>query len=214
MNPHYKSFSRRSFLSVGASALVLPLLGFWPRLVKGKTARIKLSHGDKSLGLKISENRKGQVIVTMRQLGGKRLLACNLGRPNAASSREEYSGAFKLKDGKTVQLKLSRKAGFSSNLKGVKFEGLNYRSDNDDSGSNRPGNNRPSGEGFFNWLSNLVNDVLVVIGAGLAWLTGGSVFLHFSSGSTIFVNYDGGVEYEPSNFKLEPGMEENPLIWY
>jgi hypothetical protein len=99
---------------------------------------------------------------------------------------------------------ISAEAKISSNLKQVHFGSLEV-----------PGNNNPvSSQGFWDWLGGVVNDVLSGIGAVLTWMTGGEGFFKLSGGGELWIE-KGTIVYEPGiGLKLEPGMEEDPLVWY
>jgi hypothetical protein len=209
MNPHPKTFTRRSFLSFGATAMVLPLFGYLPRINRGRSARLKMTYRGNTLGVKFSENRQGQIIVTLRQLGGDQLLAINMGTPKDQGGKEQFTANIKAENGNNFRIRMDNKANISSSLSGVRFDQIDYQP-----GDSRPGNNKPSGEGFFSWLGNLVHDALVVLGAGLAWLNGTGASFKFSWGGKLDIYRNGDIGYRASKFKLEPGMEEDPLIWY
>jgi len=205
MNTTPRSLTRRNFLSLSAAALAAPVFFSWNTKGKTPTATLKVTHKKRSIGIKISEDAKGRIIMTARQLNGKKLLACVLGIRKEGSKESSMQKTFTLKKGGKFSVAINRKAVISSDYSDIRFSRLNYNPGDD---------NQPSSEGFFNWLSNAVNDVLVVVGAAITWLTGGSGDFWFTGGGNIFVNYNGDIEYTAGRFKLEPEMEEDPTVWY
>ena len=71
-------------------------------------------------------------------------------------------------------------------------------------------------QGLFGWLGDLASDIVSGVGAALTWMVGGAGSFYFSGGGNIFIQNGGEIYYTygSGGFKLEPGMEEDPRVWY
>ncbi len=201
MQKNNNVYNRRSFLKLGTGTTILALLPCSMFHFKdSRTVTWKLIGKDRELGVKLSQTSKGFFLITLRDLKGKRLAVIPLGKPDGNVEQSKISKSFKLKDGSSFAVTVKGDATISSSLKAVTF--------------GRP-NHRPADttQGFFSWLKDVVHDVGVAIAAGAAFLTGGFGEFTLKSGGHISVGAFGTIQYR-GGFKLEPGMEEDPTVWY
>ncbi len=195
--------NRRNFVRLGLSSTTfcfLPLFSHGSSW-KSQSANLKITVGKRTVGLKISADSKGNVMASLRELNKKKMLVIPLGKPKGNVDSGRVTSQFKLRDGTRFSVFITREGVVSSDMKGVSFGDLEY----------------PSGEGFFGWLKGVVNDVVAVVGAAITFLTGQWGAFKLSSGGSIYVEGGNGmIEYDSGagGFKLEPGLEENPNIWY
>jgi len=198
----HTSLGRRRFLTLSASAMVLPLFSRWIPREKTPSARYLLTAKGRKVGIKISEHSDGQLYMSLREIGARKLAIIPLSRSKATSGQREASKAFRLKNKQLVSLKMGSKGTITSNIKDLKIKRVDYL----------PGDDSSTSEGFFDWLSGAVNDVLAGIGTAITWLIGGEAFFTLSGGGEIWVQ-PGKITYL-SGFKREPNLEEEPNIWY
>ena len=174
---------------------------------KTTSAKLKITNNEGSaLGIKITEDSNGAIVMSLCEINGDNLLLIPLGLPKEGYSKDACTTTFKTKEGASINLELHRKGILTTSVEGIKFDPVQYFSDND----------MTSSQGLFSWLGDLVHDAVVVIGAGLAWLTDSWVQFKLSGGGLIWVHgsNDIGIKFGNGNFKLEPGLEEDPTVWY
>ena len=169
------------------------------------SATFKMKRAGKEVGFKILEDGNGTFIFSAREINGKKLCVIPMGKRTEKITKSSITKKFKLEDGKTHSIKIAGDGRISTGARQVQFSQVRQN----------PGGNNPSSEGFFSWLGNLVHDVATGIAAAFTWLTGGAGIFNLSGGGTITIVWGGDIEYNAGGgFKLEPGMEENPLVWY
>ncbi len=198
---------RREFMNTGIRASMICLLPLVRNdFHNGETwARLKMTMGKRSLGLKISSDSEGNIYVSIRELNKRKLVVIPLGKPRGRASTRAIKEQFKLRDGAEITVNMSQFGVISSNLKEVMFGKVETETP------------APSGEGLFAWLKDRANDAVAAIGAGLTYLTGQWGLFRLSGGGEIYVEGGNGtITYQAGagGFKLEPGMEEKPNVWY
>ena len=186
--------------------MVLCLIGFnsW---IFASSVTYKLSIKGKEVGIKITENAKGQVILTAREIGGKKLFILPILPSKEVKEKNLYTKEFTLKDESRFSVSLINDGKLSSTMKGLKIDLMKYVPDEDD----------PTTQGFFGWLGGLASDIVSGVGAALTWMVGGEGIFHLSGGGNIFIRKGGEIRYDSTGgygFKLEPGTEEDPRVWY
>ena len=120
-------------------------------------------------------------------------------------SKSKYSFALK-KGGKEVLFIDTKTGAINTSLRGVDLTGVHYQNGHEDTAS---------GQGFWSWLGDLVNDIATGIASQLTLITGDEGTFKYSNGGTTTVRpgamtYDNGY----SGFIAEPGLEEQPGVWY
>ncbi len=196
------SRNRRGFLSLCAKALVVPLVSRNVFAFKNlRSTSWKLQVKDKQLGLKVTQVSTGLIVISFRDLKGKKLALIPLGMPGGRSARGSVSWNFKPENRTGFSIEISGDGVISSDLRSIIFGEPDHS----------PGS---TSQGFFGWVKDVVHDVGVSIAAGAAYLTGGFGEFSLKTGGHISVG-DGGIGYSGGGgFKLDPGMEEDPNIWY
>ena len=213
MNKQNKNWSRRKFFRASSLVLGAAILPSTSSLLYGKAATLGssismlLNYGGKSIGVKFTIVDKRYVVGTIRVPRGKKVEHFFIEGPSA---REQSSSgtrkSVKMQDGSSGSVTVdSRKGTFTTSVKGatigrVKFED----SKNDDI---------PSGEGFIQWLGDKIADVARAVAGGIAYLMNRKGLMGLSGGG----NLDNSTIFYPNNsggFMAEPGLEENPGVWY
>jgi len=174
-------------------------------------ATFKLTHKNgRALGFKVSEDSKGRLILSMRELNGKKLLAIPLGYANQGEPQENYTHKLKTDSRELIELRIDPKGTLWSNVAHMDLGPIDFIN----------GDNKESSQGLFSFLGSVLSDIGSSIIAGIAWLTGGGAIVKFSWGGTLRIypwtsQRAGDIVYSPNGgFKLEPGLEEDPTVWY
>ena len=165
----------------------------------------KLSIKGKEVGIKITENAKGQVILTAREIGGKKLFILPILPSKEVKEKNLYTKEFTLKDKSRFSVSLNDDGKLSSTMKDLKIDLMKYVPNEDDATT----------QGFFGWLGGLASDIVTGVAAAITWLGGNFGEYNLSGGGLLMIHLD-GVTYFPGKggFKLEPGIEEDPRVWY
>jgi hypothetical protein len=200
-----QSIHRRQFLSLSALLLVSSGIPF-RRSSRENSVRFRIRSKDngKELGLKIWADVKGRFILTIRELKGDRLIAIPLGKRKGTISENEVSKRFNPGQVSPFKVTMTRNAKITCDMDNIQFTKLTSSRDEG-----------PSSEGFWSWLGDVVHDVVTGVAAAITWLTGSKAVLRLSGGGRIEIG-PGRFLYTPGGggFMLEPGMEEDPTIWY
>lgn len=203
--------SRRNFCRVSSLALgsiVLPkssvVLG---GAILGNSLSFRIRYKKKSLGVKFTIVDEKYVIGTVRIPEGKKIghfFITREGRTSTELSKSRYS--FPLKSGGKDVIFIDTKTGsIKTSLSGLDLSGVYYGGPAD----------KPSGQGFWSWVGNLINDIASGIAAHLTLISGDEGTFKYSDGGTTEVEH-GTMTYDNgrSGFIAEPGLEGQPGVWY
>ncbi len=165
------------------------------------------SSGGKKVGFKVSSDSRGRLILSAREIAGQKLFLVALGKPAHEGKETSYSTTYKLKDGNSFSMRMDKGGRISCSWGDIRIGSVKYSTGT---------GNTPTAQNFWQWIGDLVGDIVDGIAAGIIYLQGGTVVMETSSGAEWSVN--GGrseiVRKPAGSFKLEPGMEEEGGIWY
>lgn len=204
--------SRRNFCRVSSFALgslVLPKYKLWEKAKLGHSLAYKIRYGKESLGVKFTIVDRKFIIASVRIPEGRKIGHFFITRKSTSrsktTSKSKYS--FPIQKGGRDVLFIDTKSGsLKTSLNGVDLSRVYYE---DGAGES------PSGQGFWSWVGDLINDIATGIAAQLTLITGDEGTFKYSDGGTTTVEpgkmtYDNGY----SGFIAEPGLEGLPGVWY
>jgi len=179
--------------------------------IKVPSASLHLSIGSKSAGIKISKLKNGDYAITAREMGGSKLLAISVKADKAESSVAKMT----VKNENGSSFNTSLRIGSDGNItcspkwKDVKLGRTRYDQTKDE----------PNAQ---SWLADVFKDVAAVIVSVVNGLMGHESAIPLTNGKWVVSGSGGGSttlsisngEGQGGNFKLEPGLEGDPGIWY
>lgn len=190
---------RRAFLRSAALLSGVALVGFRPSDATRGDARAVLSVQGRRFGLRFTDYRGGRHLVTIRELEGRRRWAFSYGAGGRASRAGTLTQA-----GRTYRVSMS---------------GRSLRTD-------LPGVSLGSVEGDAP-QTQFLRGILVGIAVVIAAIRGDKVEIDNANGK-VTIGDDGGAEASSSEggessdgggesssgYRAEPGMEDDPGVWY
>ncbi len=210
INSSRRRFFKTSSFLLGAAFLPNELLNLSKATI-GSSISIPVTYKGKSLGIKFTLINGDYVIGTLRVPNGKKVGHFYISGPTKTTEAKDASFTFKLASDSRAKVSVNTsKAIITTSVKGIKIGVPKFNDSQHD--------NIPSSQGFFNWLADRVRDVAAGIAVGIGYLTGDQVSAKTSSGGVIHTHVDSNgstVSYNNgSGFMAEPGLEEQPGVWY